>query len=205
MAPSEAAWERLGELLTQRRAQLDPRYARRTTFAAECGLNYRIAYEVETHRRHNFGDGTLAVIESAYELVPGSLKRTLEGGPLEPAGQAPATNGTELPSLAPVSPAVASAIGDAIDSLLGPFAPAIDAEIRRARMRNPHATGADIFANRFEAQMFAIYSPDIWDAPDSDVKRYRRARTLANIAYLRQRRLQDEAEAENGKFPNRSS
>ena len=87
MAPSEAAWERLGELLTQRRTQLDPRYARRTTFAKERGLNYRVAYEVETNRRHNFGDGTLAVIESAYELVPGSLKRTLNDGPLEPAGR----------------------------------------------------------------------------------------------------------------------
>ena len=194
MAPSEAAWERLGELLTQRRTQLDPRYARRTTFAKERGLNYRVAYEVETNRRHNFGDGTLAVIESAYELVPGSLKRTLNNGPLEPAGRPAVPSAPSADEPEPVSPAVA----DAIASLIALLTPAIDTEIRRARLRlqRQDVLGREVFTSEPE--------PMVWDL--AQLPEFRRIRT---IAALRAHRLHDEAEAANTNnsngIPNRSS
>ena len=154
MAPSEAAWERLGELLTQRRTQLDPRYARRTTFAKERGLNYRVAYEVETNRRHNFGDGTLAVIESAYELVPGSLKRTLNDGPLEPAGRPAVPSAPSADEPESVSPAVA----DAIASLIALVTPMIDTEIRRARLRlqRQDVSGREAFTNEHEQMIWDL-------------------------------------------------
>lgn len=188
MAPSEAAWERLGELLTQRRAQLDPRYGRRTTFATERGLNYRVAYEVETARRHNFGDGTLAVIESAYELVPGSLKRTLDGGPLEPASPVVVSSAEEPPAPIPL------AVADAVAALIEHVTPVIDTEIRRARLRaqRQDVTGNEVFANEHEAA--------VWNL--TGMPEFRRVRTIAT---LRAHRLHDEAQAQGGKFPNRSS
>ncbi len=208
MQMSPPDWPRLGRYVRERRAELGLTQEEVATRGGPSTATLRL---IEGGEHGPFRAKSLRQLADALHWTPESPRAILTGRePVEVAdGHPPVSVSTDPEPTeaepAPVSPAVASAIGDAIDSLLGPFAPAIDAEIRRARMRNPHATGADIFANRFEAEMFAIYSPDIWDAPDSDVKRYRRARTLANIAYLRQRRLQDEAEAENGKFPNRSS
>jgi hypothetical protein len=188
MAPSEAAWERLGELLTQRRAQLNPRYGKRTTFAAERGLNYRVAYEVEQARRHNFGDGTLAVIESAYELVPGSLKRTLNDGPLEPASRAlvpPAPPAGE-PSHT-VSPTTATAIG----VLVAPVISDVTAEVNRARMWRPDATGEQIFPDRLEARAWNLTTA--WPEPDR----------IEYIAWLRVRRADGRTAEDTGYPPRR--
>jgi hypothetical protein len=158
MASSDAQWERLGELLLQRRAQLDPRYGRRTRFADERHLDYRIAYEVEKARRHNFGDGTLAAIEAAYELAPGSIMRTVAGGPLEPrpgAGHEGATGHDRLRAVAgpepPIEPAPASVpvSFDMVTQLVRPAlitsATAIRAHAEAVLARNPAARGADIF------------------------------------------------------------
>jgi hypothetical protein len=79
------AWQRLGELLVSRRVELDVRFRNRRTFAASVDLDYRVLYDIESTRRDNFTKSTLRAVEHAYRLTPGSLDRTLAGGPLEPA------------------------------------------------------------------------------------------------------------------------
>lgn len=171
-----AAWERLGMLLTQRRAQIDPRYGRRTRFAEERHLGHRVVYEIEKARRQNFGDGTIAAIESAYELVPGSLRRTLNGDPLEAATRTPEPGPPANEPPEPVPPGVATAISALVSSLV----PAVEVEVRRAQMRNPRATGTEIFTDEYEAR--------IWDLglePES--------RAIGIVAFLRATRAQREA------------
>ena len=80
-----SAWTRLGELLRRRRIELDLRYRNRRTFEADRapGL-YRIINAIETGERDNYEPGTIAALEVAYDLVPGSIDRALDGGELEP-------------------------------------------------------------------------------------------------------------------------
>lgn len=85
MAASREDWERVGHLLAERRVQISPRYANRRAFADETGVNWRTLYDAEYGKRATFGRGTIRAFETAYQLVPGSLDRTLAGGPLEPA------------------------------------------------------------------------------------------------------------------------
>lgn len=90
MPPADlSAWERVGPLLAARRAQISPRYANRRAFAADTGINWRTLFDAEHAKRANFKTETLSAFESAYELVPGSLARTLAGGDLEPAPDGP--------------------------------------------------------------------------------------------------------------------
>ena len=83
MNQGNSTWERLGRLLIQRRTALDPRYNNRQAFADATGLKYRLVYDIEEHRRDNFGDTTLTSIEVAYKLDPGAIKRFLDGGELD--------------------------------------------------------------------------------------------------------------------------
>lgn len=93
-AQSRPAWERLGRLLMERRARLDPRWRTRKTFAADVGLNAGLIRDIETAQRTTFTPATLAAIESAYRYAPGSITKVLDGGdPIElpgPADEAPA-------------------------------------------------------------------------------------------------------------------
>ena len=80
-----AAWERLGEMLVRRRLELDPRYRNRQTFARERGPRlYRVFSDVELGKRTSYKPATLAEIEAAYQLEPGSIGRFLGGGDLDP-------------------------------------------------------------------------------------------------------------------------
>lgn len=90
MSTNEAAWRDLGDLLVHRRVQLDPRYANRRTFVAEThsgkeGSWYRMITSIENGDRTNYGRETLAAMEVAYQLKPGSIQRTINSGTLEPA------------------------------------------------------------------------------------------------------------------------
>lgn len=87
---SRSAWERVGPMLAARRAQISPRYANRQAFADERGVRWRTLHDAEMAKRANFKAVTLRAFEAAYMLVPGSLDRTLAGGPLEPVPAAPA-------------------------------------------------------------------------------------------------------------------
>jgi len=167
--PDAAAWERLGELLVQRRAQISPLYGRRTRFAEDRHLGQRVVYEIEKARRQNFGDGTIAALEAAYELVPGSLRRTLAGGPLEPAIPSAVTGERGAAPPVPVSAGngqIFALDGDvripadmavmSQDMAIRSTMPEILARARRILARNPRATGRDIFPGETEA-------PKIWD------------------------------------------
>lgn len=85
MPPADrTAWERLGRLLTGRRAQISPRYANRRAFAADREMNWRTLHDIEGAKRDNFRPETMRAFEAAYMLAPGSLDRALAGGDLEP-------------------------------------------------------------------------------------------------------------------------
>src|ERR1700733_5729560 len=78
-APQDAR-ERLGELLVQRRIELNPRWRKRTVFAEDHGLNWRLLYDIERARRDTFSDETLAAVEVAYRWRKGSIAAVLAGG-----------------------------------------------------------------------------------------------------------------------------
>ena len=82
-------WQRLGALLIQRRTALNPRFHNRGAFCDATGLKYRLVYDIEEARRTNFGGSTLAAIEAAYRLAPGTIGRFLDGGDLEAPGPQP--------------------------------------------------------------------------------------------------------------------
>jgi hypothetical protein len=77
-------WHALGAMLIQRRTALNPRWHNRTEFAQAVNLSYRLVYDAEEARRSNFGTSTLAALEAAYRLAPGSIARFLAGDELEP-------------------------------------------------------------------------------------------------------------------------
>jgi hypothetical protein len=101
---NEGAWQRLGHLLAARRTQVGARYRNKNLFAEEREINRRMVWSVETGARDNYGKDTLRAIESAYMLVPGSVERTVAGGPLEPAAGTPGPR--------PATPPVPVARGD---------------------------------------------------------------------------------------------
>lgn len=89
MTKATPDWKRLGEQLMRRRIETDPRYSNRQLFTDERGLNYRTVSDIENGRRDNYEDQTLAAIEIAYRLAPGSIRRSLASGALEPLSAAP--------------------------------------------------------------------------------------------------------------------
>jgi hypothetical protein len=96
-APDEA-WERLGDLLVQRRIDLAPRYHVRTLFAAEAGLHWRLLHDIERHKRSNFTGETLAAVEVAYRWRAGSIARVLVGGDPQPLENGTAAEERNRPS-----------------------------------------------------------------------------------------------------------
>jgi hypothetical protein len=78
-APSDA-WKRLGALLVQRRIELAPRYRKRTAFADDVGIKWRLLYDIERAKRDSFTAETLAAVEVAYQWQRGSVMRVLAGG-----------------------------------------------------------------------------------------------------------------------------
>lgn len=118
MNTAVSAWQRLGDLLVTRRVQIDPRYTTRRTFVAETHSGkqdswYRMITSIENGSRDNYSRETLAAIEIAYQLQPGSLHRTLtEGGELEPLQQPAAP---QAPADSPDHAASPTAMRDALD------------------------------------------------------------------------------------------
>lgn len=84
MPASRSDWERVGPMLVDRRIEISARYANRRAFAADVGINWRLLYDAEHGKRATFKPENVRAFETAYRLVPGSLERTLAGGPLEP-------------------------------------------------------------------------------------------------------------------------
>jgi hypothetical protein len=84
-APEEG-WQRLGELLQLRRAELG--YRRRPAFVREHGINIRLVTDIENaYRPNTFLTPTLREIAQAYQVTYESLTAVLAGNAaaLEPA------------------------------------------------------------------------------------------------------------------------
>jgi hypothetical protein len=74
----EDAWQRLGELLQLRRAELG--YKRRPAFTREHGINIRLVTDIENaYRPNTFLTPTLREIAQAYEVTYDSLIAVLGG------------------------------------------------------------------------------------------------------------------------------
>ena len=74
----EAAWQRLGELLQLRRAELG--YRRSPAFTREHGINIRLVTDIENaYRPNTFLTPTLREISQAYEVTYDSLTAVLAG------------------------------------------------------------------------------------------------------------------------------
>lgn len=102
-AGDKAAWERVGVLLRDRRFELGPEYARRgglTRFCQDRDINYRLAWDAEHAYRTNISPGYIALLEDAYQLVPGSIRNALGGGGLT------ASAGGDIPQVPPGAPPV---------------------------------------------------------------------------------------------------
>lgn len=89
---NEDPWERLGQLLINRRVELG--YKTRAAFARAHNLKHdRGISDIENHARKNFSPSTIAAFEQQYEWEPGSIAAVLAGGdptPRESAGGRPA-------------------------------------------------------------------------------------------------------------------
>lgn len=79
VSPSQERWQQLGDMLIQRRVELDARYRYRNAFADDTGLDWRLLYDIEKARRTNFTRSTLSAIEVAYRLEPRSVEEFLDG------------------------------------------------------------------------------------------------------------------------------
>ena len=73
------AWTRLGQLLVERRIDLNPRYKNRRTFCEERGVDYKVVSDIETTKRTNFGRDTIAHLEVGYEVKAGGIQAVLDG------------------------------------------------------------------------------------------------------------------------------
>ena len=88
------ARKRLGELLTLRRVELDPRYRNRSLFAKEREINLRLAQDIENAARDNFDAPTRAFIALKYGWTADSVDRVLAGGDPVPVERA-SSRGTD--------------------------------------------------------------------------------------------------------------
>lgn len=94
----ETAWQRLGELLQLRRAELG--YKRRPGFTRDRDINIRLVTDIENaYRPNTFLTPTLREIAQAYAVTYDSVTAVLAGTAekLEPA--APAATVTQLPPM----------------------------------------------------------------------------------------------------------
>jgi lysophospholipase L1-like esterase len=92
----EQAWQRLGELLQLRRADLG--YRRRPAFTRDRGINIRLVTDIENaYRPNTFLTPTLRDIAQAYQVTYDSLIAVLAGKEDELSAAAPAPAGGWVP------------------------------------------------------------------------------------------------------------
>lgn len=132
------AWQQLGDALIRRRVGWQPRYRNRRTFCEAREIDYRLVFDIERHKRANFGRATILDIARAYAVTPESIDATLAGGALEPVPESaavklPVTPSGMLPAAVP--PPRSPAAGDDDEA-------AVRAEVERCPWGTP---GAVIF------------------------------------------------------------
>jgi len=157
---TETAGKRLGDLLVRRRIELNPAWRSRRAFTAAHApsLLYRVVNDLENGNRFNFEPATIAAIEVAYRLAPGSLRRSLGIGILEPASE-PRRPG-QFQVIRDPEGGIAAQRREAADKwaamLTTPVGPELE-EIKAAiDAAWPGAAGADIFPSHPEVA-------EIWD------------------------------------------
>ena len=80
----DARWQRLGEMLLNRRVELTGD-TNREAFARDAGLRYsRSLFDIENGKRDNYSPAMLAQMEQVYRWAAGSIELVLQGGqPIE--------------------------------------------------------------------------------------------------------------------------
>lgn len=78
--PPQGHWKEVGDVLADRRVQLDHRWANRTAFCRDQQIHPRVAYDVEKGARSNYTAPVRRIIELAYCLDRGSLLDAGENG-----------------------------------------------------------------------------------------------------------------------------
>ena len=109
-------WKRLGEVLEARRGQLGYGFRQRERFLADRGgppPSGKTLARLERGERTAYPPGTVTLLESLYELAPGSFEAFLSRrGDLEPLPLAPGP--VPLRPVAPVLPATAASEAGAV-------------------------------------------------------------------------------------------
>lgn len=80
--------------------EIDPRYSNLRLFAAERGIDYRLAWDLEHGARGNYRRPTLMAAEVAYRWAEGSVAGVLRGG--QPSPCADGDGARPQPLLRPV-------------------------------------------------------------------------------------------------------
>lgn len=86
------AWKRLGELLERRRGELGYGFRQREQFLRDRGgppPSLKTVARLERGERAAYPPATVALLESLYDVPPGSFERALSGGSLEPPAPVP--------------------------------------------------------------------------------------------------------------------
>ena len=183
-------WDHLGEALTERRVQIEPRYKNLRLFARETGLNWRLLFDIEHHKRETFEPETLMAIASAYRVTYRSVRDFRAGGELEPLPSAPAevTEGDPAPVFSLKDVSAISTLVARVASLT----PVVEAQVGQARMRlqNRNPAGMQIFRDDLEIAAWDIVAPE--------------ATRIGLVAYLRAKRLQEEDHEPNPGYPPRA-
>jgi hypothetical protein len=168
------AWGTLGELLSRRRVELDPRYKVRTLFATERSINERLAFDIEKapRTRITFTVPRLAEIARAYAVTYDSITRVLDEGAdhLQPSDVHAQAAVAGAGALAP-PPAILSggaAVPDEREELRDLLAQAeLEARVAeledqiRAEIRAAERDGRDPFpGDELSAQVWAAHRPE---------------------------------------------
>ena len=174
------AWTRLGELLMRRRIELDPRYRNRRAFTADRAVEYRIVNDIELGRRENYEPGTIAALEAAYAVTPGSFGRVLEGGELEPQ-RTPLRIVPPLPGDVPRPRRQGLAFDAPVRRALRPYLAVIEDKVARAAISEARRRGivlASLLGENLDDPSWvpdgtAVFPPPAAGRPDADA--YERA------------------------------
>ena len=169
--PNNDQVRRTGGLLRYRRTALDPSWRDREVFAAAHHLSVRVINDLENGNRTNFSDTTIAGFEVAYRLAPGSLRRALAGGDLDPAPAVPQPRREH--------PGRFTAITGGAGRFTGPSQPGTASEYTRHRNAMFAAIGPDYLELKARTEAapgasgWEIFPEDevlaeIWNVPTAD-------------------------------------
>jgi hypothetical protein len=173
-------WVRLGTLLQERRErELDPRWYNRDTFAAERGVNLRLAQEIERNKRENITpvmlrdtiapgyQVTFESVRAVIDEVPGADLEAVPGSPPRKT-RSPRPAATLEPGATRSPAAPPGFISEEMRERAQPFADAIWRDVLTLALKSPRApdpAGGDQVPDPGGAALFGTGSDDelVWD------------------------------------------